>query len=289
MLLLLVAIVVNVLIAICFKMFALKKVDSMAAIVYNYIICSILGSLIAGEIPIIAHGAETPWVPYSLLLGTLFVMGFNLAALSIKYTGITVTSVMQRMSLLLSAGFAIIFFHEAFGGMKGLGILLAVVAVVLINKPETRGKVAVALGPKLIYPVGILLFSGTIEIILFYINVKGYSLEQDLELTTYAFTVAAILGSIYIGSEYMRGRRVFRWKDLLGGVALGLPNFFSIYLILMLLKQGFGGSVLFPVLNIGVLAASALVGIIMYREYLSKINLIGLIISLLAIVAIMLA
>ena len=238
--------------------------------------------------PLLSHGRETPWLPFALLLGVLFVSGFNITALSVKYTGITTTAVMSRMSLLVSAGYAIIVFLEPLGPVKLVGIALAILAILLINRrAESKGRFA--RGPYLLYPVLALLFAGAIESVLYYIKAMQLSIDSDLQLTTYAFSVAGIIGSVIVGVSCATGKRRIRRNDLIGGLALGLPNFFSIYLILLLLQQGWQGSVLFPVLNLTVLAASAVVGIYLFREKVSRLNVIGLLCALAAIGAIMLA
>ena len=288
MLILLLAVFVNILIAVCFKMFWRKGVDSFVAIVVNYLVCMVLGSALAGEVPLLSHGFGTAWVPFALLLGVLFVSGFNITALSIKFTGITTTAVMSRMSLLLSAGYAIVVFAEPLGPVKLIGIALAVVAILLINR-RTDGKGRFASGPYLLYPVLALLFAGAIESVLYYIKAMQLSIDTDLQLTTYAFSVAGVIGSVIVGVTCATGKRRIRRRDLIGGLALGLPNFFSIYLILMLLKMGWQGSVLFPVLNLAILAVSAVVGIYLFSEKVSRLNVIGLLAALAAIGAIMLA
>ena len=289
MLALLLCVLANVLIVICFKMFFRKEVDSFIAIVINYWVCLILGSFYVGHVPIMSYGLETKWVPYGLALGVLFISGFNIAALSVKYTGITITSVMQKMSLLLSSAFAIFFFAETSGILKITGILFSVLAVIMINASPGKSEGTFVPGKYVLYPILTLIFSGIIEIILYYVQITGLSFDADAELTTFAFSVAAVIGFLIVAYLYISGRRKFHVRDVIGGVALGIPNFFSIYLILILLQKGFEGSVVFPVLNISVLIAAALVGLWAFKEKLRVINIVGIVVAILAILSIMFA
>lgn len=286
---LILCVIANILVVVCFKMFFRKGVDSFIAIVVNYWVCLILGSIFVGHIPIITYGHETEWVPYGIALGLLFIIGFNVAALSVKYTGITITSVMQKMSLLISSAFAILFFMESAGIFKLLGIALSVLAIVLINATAGSDGKKFAPGPYFIYPAVTLLFSAAIEIILYYVQSTGLSLNADAELTTFGFSVAAIIGLFAVTYLYISGKRKFQWKDVIGGIALGVPNFFSIYLILVLLQKGFEGSVVFPVLNISVMVATALVGVLAFSERLKAINFVGIGLAVFAILSIMLS
>ncbi len=288
MLALALCVLANILIAVCFKLFFRKGVDSLIAIVVNYWVCLILGSVYVGHVPIISYGLETRWVPFGIVLGMIFIVGFNITALSVRYTGITVTSVMQKMSLLMSAAFAIVFFSESSGILKLIGIALSVLAVVLINARKSKKDGHLQPGKYVLYPILTLVAAGLIEIILYYVQITGLSLDADAELTTFSFSVAAVLGLVLLTYLYVSGKRTFRWKDIIGGVALGIPNFFSIYLILVLLKKGFEGSVVFPVLNISVLVFATLVGMVVFREKLSRVNIAGIGLAILAILSIML-
>ena len=95
-----------------------------------------------------------------------------------------------------------------------------------------------------------------------------------------------MIGTIRVVLRHIQGVHRITWRDVLGGIALGLPNFFTIYLILSLLHLGFNGSVLYPVLNILVLALSAVTGLVLFRERLSRINMIGISLAFVAILLI---
>lgn len=287
MFLLALCILVNVLIAVCFKLFSRQGVQGFVAIVFNYVVCVVLGSIFVGYVPILKHDLATGWVPFGIALGCCFIVGFNFVALSIKHTGITVTTVMQKMSLLLSSGYAILFFFETTGVTKITGIALSVIAIVLINLGRRDRSKSLSRDPNLVFPFLALVFSGAIEAILFHIHAKGLSVDQDAILVTYSFSVAGIFGVLIIPVLYATGRIRFQWRDYIWGLALGLPNFFSIYLILVLLKHGFEGSVLFPVLNVGVLVASTIVAILIFRETLNRWNFVGIGLAILSIIMIM--
>ena len=283
MLTLIVCIITHILLAVVFKLFVRFKVQSFVAIVVNYWVCMLLGSIMVGHLPIATYDFDTSWVPYGIVLGVVFVTGFNIAALSVLHAGITVTTVMQKMSLLLSAGFAIVFFDELLGIPKGAGLALAIAAIVMINSRGDGGVKISGGGKALTYPVLILIFSGIIEIILYYVHATGLSHDADAELTTFAFSVAGLIGAVVLIWMYSSKRIVYQFKDVIGGIALGLPNFFSIYLILELLGHGFEGSVLFPILNVSVMLGAALVGVLIFKERFKLINIVGLAAAIAAI------
>jgi len=73
-------------------------------------------------------------------------------------------------------------------------------------------------------------------------------------------------------------------KSLLFGLVLGIPNYFSIYILLKALEgSGLESSIVFPINNMGVVLVSTLISLIWFGEKLSIKNYIGVAISILAI------
>jgi len=290
MFLLSVAVLANILIAICFKLYTRMGVDPFTAIVVNYLTSLVLGSVISGQIPLVNYAPfSVPWTSFAFALGSIFVIGFTVIAFSIRYAGIAITTAMQKMSLLVSAGYAILFFGEPIGPQKLTGVLLAMIAILMITRNETQSAPWRQRMQFLLLPLGTLLFSGTIEAILYHVHAHHLATRGDIVFTTYAFSIAGCIGIVFVILRHLTGKHKMRIRDIIGGVALGIPNFFSIYLILSLLHRGFSGSVLYPVLNILVLLFSAMVGISLFREKLQRVNMIGIGLALVAIALISLA
>ena len=63
-------------------------------------------------------------------------------------------------------------------------------------------------------------------------------------------------------------------------------NFFSIYLLLLALQQGWGGSIVFPVNNVGILVVAAIFGLLIFREKLTSVKLAGFGLAILSIILI---
>jgi len=63
-----------------------------------------------------------------------------------------------------------------------------------------------------------------------------------------------------------------------------VPNYFSIYLILVMLNQGWKGSIIYPMLNVSVLLLSTLIAVIGFRERLTRLNWIGIGLATLSII-----
>jgi drug/metabolite transporter (DMT)-like permease len=287
---LLLAILASTIIGVIFKCFSIFKIDNFQAIIVNYFTCLILGSILNQSIPFSHEVISSAWFKYDIGLGFLFIFGFNIAAISYQKFGIALTSVMQRMSLIITVAVTILYFGESAHWLKITGILIAISAIYLVNKksadiiPDGKMKKVFFLFPTLV-----LLLSAVIEVILFYVEHTQIVQGQYMAFTTHSFGMAAIFGSLVFVPGIISGKFIFQWKNVLAGIILGIPNYFSIYLITIMLSDGFEASVGFPILNVSVLLLSALLAWKIFNEHLSKFNWAGIIFSIIAIVLITLS
>ena len=274
-------------IGIGFKLFPAYRINTFNAIVINYTVCLALGVLLDPDIdlPFSRQVLSSDWFMFDLLMGVLFIVGFNLTARSIQTTGITLTTITQRMSILLTVTYTVLFFNEHFGALEALGLLLALAAIVSINlKPGKRQEgIQGSLSPILL---AVLILSSTIEILLFYVEKTGIVGNQQIAFTTHGFGVAAVVGWIAIGVRTWTTSFDITRRDVIAGTLLGLPNFFSIYLLLHMLNHGWKGALMYPMVNVSVLLLSTMVALIIFKEKLNRINWAGIAFATLSILII---
>lgn len=276
---------VTICIGICFKLFTRWKVNTFNAIVINYTVCLLLGSLLdpEGINPFSIQIIRAPWFRYDLILGFLFISGFNMIAFAIQKAGITLTTLMQRMSLIATVSFTVLIFHEPFGMIACCGLLLALMAIVAINQTGSALSFSKP-GKYTPFLILVLLLSAAIEIILFYVEKSGVVGNQQMVFTTHGFGCAAIIGWTIIVWSVVKRKNTISLKDIYAGILLGVPNYFSIYLILVMLNQGWKGSIIYPMLNVSVLLLSTLIAVIGFRERLTRLNWIGIGLATLSII-----
>jgi drug/metabolite transporter (DMT)-like permease len=268
-------------------LFGRWKVNTFNAIVINYTVCLLLGTFLDPDrfFPFSPQIIQTPWFKFDLLLGILFISGFNLTAIAIQKAGITLTTMMQRMSLITTVSFTVVVFHERFGWLAFCGLLLALMAIVAINQSGTSISIQ---KPGKYTPLLflVLLLSSAIEIILFYVEKSGLVGIQQMAFTTHGFGCAAVIGWLIIGWLWIKRKNNFSGKDIYAGIMLGIPNYFSIYLMLVMLNQGWKGSIMYPMLNVSVLLLSTIIAVIAFREKLNRLNWIGIGLATLSILTI---
>ncbi|MEL6812732.1 MAG: DMT family transporter [Bacteroidota bacterium] len=282
MIYLLFSILASTLIFVVFKLFSRYKVNTLHAIVVNYITACVSG-LIAFSQPIVFTDIpKFSWFFHTLGLGALFIGIFYLMAVTTQRSGLSVVSVATKMSVVIPIVFGLLYYKESLGWSKGIGILLALIAVFLASVKDTRG--LSMKNSNLILPLLVFLGSGIIDTSIKYLE-ESYVLETDVPLfSATIFGAAASIGLVILLIQKSQGRFRFAFKNVIGGIALGIPNYFSIYFLVKALRSGiFESSGIFTINNVAIVMLSTLVGIIMFREKLLVKNWVGIILAVISI------
>ena len=270
-------IAVTTCIGIGFKLFSRFKINTFNAIVINYTVCLILGSMIDPQSgwPFSGSIIQERWFAFDVILGLMFIVGFNLTAQSIQQAGITMTTLIQRMSLILTVSFTVILFHEHFGWFELFGLVMALLAIIAINQKTSSLKLQLS-GPFPFIIFAVLVISAAIEILLYYVEKTGLVGTDQMAFTTHGFGCAAIFGWVSMIWLAFKKKLKLKGRDVIAGILLGIPNIFSIFLLLKMLNKGWNGSLMYPLVNVSVLLLSTLVAVIAFREKLNRLNWIGI-------------
>ena len=280
-----ICILTNTVIGFIFKMFPKYGVNTLQAIVVNYFVCVTMAGLVLGKFPIVSNVHQTEWFPFALFLGFIFITGFNITALSFQKLGLTLTTIMQKMSLLLTVPVSIYMYNEDINAWKIFGLLAGLIAIFLTNQPNKEDLDKAKNLPKwmIILPIIVWLISVCIETVLQYVETKILGGMGGLNFVATLFGIAGTVGLILVIVGLISGRLVFSYKNILAGIILGVPNFFSIYLIILAISEGWEGSKFFPYNNISIIALSAVIAYLFFSEKLSKVNMAGVALAISAI------
>jgi drug/metabolite transporter (DMT)-like permease len=271
---------------IIFKYFGIYKIDVLKAIFVNYIVAFSMGFLLAErQIPIAEIPLE-PWFTGALFLGALFVSIFFVMAMTAQKNGVSVTSIAGKMSVVVPVIFGIILYNESVTFLKLVGILIALSAVYLSSVKEQSSEK----NGTLFLPVLLFIGSGTIDTLLKYIQ-ENYVADEDVSIFSGSlFGIAAIFASIILVIKTVKKRTPFGLKNILAGIILGVPNYYSIiFLIKALQNKNFESSTLFTINNVAIVVVSTLVGLLFFKEKFSVKNKIGVAMAILGIVLVTIA
>ncbi len=277
-------ILLNVLISVLFKLFPKYKIDTLQAIVANYCVCVVTGCIAIGHIPFSGATLRADWLPWGLLMGCAFIAIFNMLAYSTRVDGITTTIIASKLSLVIPVVFSLIVYKEHTTIAKIIGVLLAFPAVYLTTRVEGDNHKP----QSLLWPVLIFIGGGFLDTVTNYVQLRFLATaEAEAAYTIFVFAVAAFVGIVVVATLFILRRIKLQWKNLIAGICLGVPNYFSIYFFIRALNSKFlESSASIPVLNIGILAASALTAIVLFREHVNVKRIIGMALSVIAILLI---
>lgn len=260
------------------------KLNELQSITFNYFFAAICGFVIWKEPFSIASYTTKPWFELALLIGLIFIITFFLLSRSTLKAGVSITAVASRMSVLIPVLAGFIFFSDSVSGIKIFGILLAVFSFYLIFQGKGEMKVN---WKNVVLPFLLFLGIGTNDTMMKYIEFKHLAGDETMFLTV-VFTIAFSICLIIAVAQICLGKAGFSGKTIFSGFILGLLNFGSTYFFIKSMSL-FKPSVLFPVLNVGIVVLTAIIGLSVFKEKLSKINWLGIGIALIAILLISIA
>jgi uncharacterized membrane protein len=99
-----------------------------------------------------------------------------------------------------------------------------------------------------------------------------------------SFLTAFVFGASLLAFQIFRGKQKLTFKNILWGIALGIPNYLCMFFLLKTLGAFTEASIVLPINNIGIVLTTTLVGLIIFKEHLSKINWIGFLIAIASII-----
>lgn len=278
---------------IAFKLCDRFGVNKFQAIVINYLACIFTGSVVTGSLPEFGENVGQGWFLWSLLMGTFFIVNFNLIAITVEKSGLAVASVASKLSLIIPFAFSLFLYNEDPAFFKIASVLLALVAVVLTLYPnkvagnDNLNSTGSFNFQKILLPVFVFITTGLVDTIIKYVQQNFITESNKNQYLISSFSAAFLLGFLILILQLIRGKIKFQAKSVLVGFFIGIPNYFSIWCLMKVLKAyGDISSVIIPVNNMGIVLFSALVAWLFFKEKLSRVNWMGIVLAIVSILII---
>ena len=273
----------NVLV-VFFKLFEKYNIDNLQALISNYFISALLSVLLLSENDNIQSSIESEWFIHAIILGTLFISIFNIYALGIQKIGIATSSVINKMSFVVPVVFSIIFYeNEVFSLSILFGVLLALLGIYLSSTNNSSFN----FDKKYLWIILIIFFGqGLVDIVL---NDSKFYIPKDENILFFLilFISATTAGILILFAKKQISH--IKIKNLLWGAIFGIPNFFSIFYFLKALQSDYfidKSYLIFPLTSVGIVVTTTFLGVLIYKEILTKRNLIGITIAVISILII---
>ena len=267
MLFLFLAVLASSLISIMMRVGETRARSVMGMFVVNYIVCAALACLFAGRI---ALYSPAPGIGLAMGLGTaagvLFLVCFVLLQLNIARNGVAMASTFMKLGVVISTLIAILVFHEEPRLTQGLGIVLAVASILLIHTDQETGQKA---SWKWLLPV-LLVCGGVTDSMANVFDKIGDPAVKDFYLF-YTFTAALVCALILM---LKRKERIGK-EEILSGVLVGIPNYFSTRFLLLSLGQ-LPAVIVYPAVSVGTIILVSLAGVLFFKEALSRRKLLAM-------------
>jgi len=265
---------------VIFKIAKNYNTELSTLITYNYLSATILGLILFQPFNSVSSENTIGWLPFGIILGVLFILIFYLIGTSSQKAGITVTTLANKLSLVFPVLFSIIYFNEPGSTIKYIGLATATIAVWLtVYKKDVKKTNLIYL----ILPILIFFGSGLVDSIVKFVQAVKISDRETPFYTIVVFFVAFICGS-FVTLFKKKKRYILHLPTILLGALLGVANFGSLYFIIRALNiSRLDSSLVFALNNMSVVAFTAIIGTLIFKEKMNKINFAGIVLAVVSL------
>lgn len=277
-----IAILCSVIVSINFKLLKRYYTNAYQAIVFNYPVAAVLSYFFLK--PTFNHSPTIlNWSTYAFI-ALMLISIFYFISKSIATSGIVLTAIAQRLSLVLPLLAAFLFFGESINNLKIIGLIVGMIAI-YASRPAGKFDFK---NITLWYPIIVFLGTGIIDVF-FNVITKNQNISFTAALV-YIFCIASLMGFTSLLYLKLTHQLKFEIRAMLAGLVLGVFNFGSIYFYIKALQlESDRLSVVYSTLDIGVIVFGSIVGFFLFKEKLSKLNMFGLALAIVAIFILTLA
>lgn len=274
----------SVLVSVLFKWARPHGLQAAQAVAVNYVVAIAATLLLLQPTISMDTVAALPW-GVLVLLGIILPSIFVVMAQAVYHAGMVRADAAQRLSLVIPLLAAATLLGEHIGGLKAVGLVLALAAVVgLVWRGNTQSANGKSLQQTSVWLLLLVwLGYGLCDILFKQVAKTGTQFSLGLLAS---FTLAAVL----IWGYLLLQKTKWHAFSLRCGLVLGGLNFANIYFYIKA-HQAFHASpsVVFAGVNIGVLALAMLVGTVVWKERLNAANIVGLVLAVAAVVCLYVA
>jgi drug/metabolite transporter (DMT)-like permease len=264
-----------------FKIRNKMKADLHGIIVVNYFVATLLGLLNQDINKITSVLQQAAWLPIAVIIGFLFVVMFFLIGNSTHKAGIVITTLATRMSMVFPIFFSMFLFDEDVTVIRLIKIAITLIAVVMAiyRKPDKSIKRIAVIIPFVLF-VG----SGSVDTL---VKAAQHLFVPDNEISIFSSVLFAtsFIGALLALFIKKPVKNSISLQTLIIGVALGFANWGSLFFIMKALNHSqMDSSLVFGVNNLAIVSCSLILGYIVFKEKLSRLNWLGIFLSIISII-----
>lgn len=228
----------------------------------NYVVCVLAGLILTGRGLTQTDGKGMPvTIVFGVVTGLLYCGSFILLQWNVRKNGVILSSTFMKLGVIVPAVLAVVWFGERPGWNQGLGFILAITAILMIHLEKGKIRTEKA------YTIGLLLLllGGGLGDSM----AKFYDVYGNPGLGSFFLMLSFLVSGIISGILIFRGREKITKYEVLFGVLIGIPNYFSARFLLWALAD-IPAVITYPTYSIAAMALIGAAGVLMFREKLTK-------------------
>ncbi len=291
------ATVTSVLMLVIVRLFERHKAHTFYGLIFNYSSAFLTGFIYSytyfqnqhlSFFQTILSNTFNVWM-LTVIEGLLFISVFYWIARTIQHYGLAVASVANKMSLIFPVLSAYCLFNESLNFFRWLGLGIAIISVYFTT--YTSKIISFKKSSYIFFPLLVFIGSGIIDSLINYGN-KTFinTIPEQLLFSTFVYLFALLSGFLFLklDKNKLLQQKNFSWKNtILLGTILGIPNFFNLVFIIKALNTHILPSgQIFLLLNLSNVVSSAIIGYFIFKEKLSTLNWIGILMAISSIILI---
>ena len=228
----------------------------------NYVVCVLAGLILTGRGLTQTDGKGMPvTIVFGVVTGLLYCGSFILLQWNVRKNGVILSSTFMKLGVIVPAVLAVVWFGERPGWNQGLGFILAITAILMIHLEKGKIRTEKA------YTIGLLLLllgGGLGDSMAKFYDVYGIP-----GLGSFFLMLSFLVSGIISGILVFRGGEKITKYEVLFGVLIGIPNYFSARFLLWALAD-IPAVITYPTYSIAAMALIGAAGVLMFREKLTK-------------------
>ena len=268
----------NILIVI-FKLFERYNVDILQGLIINYLTAAICSYIYINDKIILKDIINADWIYHAIILGSLFVFIFHLFGYAIQKVGILIATLANKMSLMIPVSASIILYPgDTLTITKSLTFILAMIGIYLSSTNKGRLK----FNKKYLWLVLFIFFSQGIADAIFSDFEQTFPKKDQYTFYMTLFIASTLTGIVMLSIKSMTLSNKLQIKSLFWGIFFGITNFYSLIFFIKSLGE-INNSIVFTLTSVGIVIISSLLGMIVFKERITKRNGAGILFCIITI------
>lgn len=236
-----------------------------------------LGQVILSENQVLSQYGSVIWgVLIGSIAGLFFFLSFIFYQKSVKENGVGLSGTFAKLGILVPMVFSIILWKELPSFLQWIGIAISICSILIVNLSKVSSD-RLDFNKTLIL---LFLFGGMAEF-----STKIY---QKYGLNDYkdVFLFMVFLIAFFISTYYtVKLKSKIVASDVWIGFAVGIPNLFSSYFLILALDT-LKTSIVFPLYSAGSIVLINIGGLLLYKEKISGKNKLAIVLTIIALILI---